>query len=252
MTGTGMALHHRKTSRPERPAARRPAGPWKHGSIPVIGLVGGIGGGKSRVAGELAARGAFVLDADAVGHALLTQRHVRDRVVRRFGDAILDKSPAAEGEPAIDRRTLGAIVFSSPAALADLESILHPAMRRTFERAIARTVRKGRAPAIVLDAAILFEAGWDSLCDRVVFVDAPRGLRLARLSAQRGWTDETLAARERAQMPLDEKRRRADAVVTNDSGPDKVTAEVERLWNTLLNPSRAPKGGGQSIGSSLS
>ena len=149
-------------------------GPWKHGAIPVIGLIGGIGGGKSLAAAALARRGAFVLDADAVGHALLDQTPVRERVVERFGTGVLAPSTDPDEPPHIDRRALGEIVFAQPSALCDLETILHPIMRRTFERAIARTVRRGKARGVVLDAAILLEAEWDSLCDRVVFIDAPR------------------------------------------------------------------------------
>src|SRR4051794_41535325 len=132
-------------SRPprQRTGPARPRGPWKHGPIPVLGLIGGIGGGKSRVAAMLAEEGAFVIDADAVGHALLDQRPVRDLVVARFGPQILapsadDGADALPSPPVIDRRTLGAIVFNQPAALRQLEAILHPRMRRTFERAIAR------------------------------------------------------------------------------------------------------------------
>src|SRR5438105_238572 len=127
-----------------RPAGLpRPRGPWKHGPIPVIGLVGGIGAGKSAVAAALAERGAFVLDADAVGHALLQQRPARDRVLARFGAGILDRSGPADAPAPINRRALGAIVFQHPTSLRDLEAILHPRMRQTFARAIARAVRKG-------------------------------------------------------------------------------------------------------------
>ena len=76
--------------------------------------------------------------------------------------------------------------------------------------------------AVVLDAAILLEAGWDDLCDRIVFVDAPRLERLRRVAETRGWSEETFEARERAQWPSDEKRRRADWIITNDSGPDRL------------------------------
>ncbi len=91
----------------------------------------------------------------------------------------------------------------------------------------------------MLDAAILLETGWDDLCDRVVFVEAPRDVRLARLASQRGWTDEVLAARERAQWPPDRKRGRADAVVVNADGLDALAAEVDRLAGAVLKPSRA-------------
>ncbi len=78
-------------------------------------------------------------------------------------------------------------------------------MRKTLERAIARAGRAG-LPGVVLDAAILYEAGWDRLCDAVLFIDAPRDLRLARLAASRGWSAGDLDAREAAQAPLDSKR----------------------------------------------
>jgi dephospho-CoA kinase len=224
----------------------------------VIGLIGGIGSGKSRVAGLLAEQGAFVVDADTVGHALLDQRPVRDLVVGRFGKQILasppaekdgsDDEPAPMPAPAIDRRVLGKIVFNDRGALRQLESILHPRMRRTFERAIARTIRQGRARGVVLDAAILLEAGWDTLCDRVVFVEAPRDQRVARLAEARGWTDEMLTARESAQWPLDRKRAQADAVVVNDAGPDALEEEVRRIGALLLSPARTTPPGANRAG----
>jgi dephospho-CoA kinase len=215
----------------------------------VIGLIGGIGGGKSRVAAILAAHGALVLEADAVGHALLNQRPVREQVIARFGTGILAPSSDAEAPPVIDRRALGAIVFAKPEALRDLEAIVHPRMRGTFERAIARAERRGKSSAVVLDAAILLEAGWNTLCDRVVYVEAPRDVRLGRLVAERGWTDEKLAARERAQWPAEEKRRQSDAVIDNDAGIDRLEDGVQRFWNELLapasraRPSHRPEGG---------
>ena len=216
----------------------RPAGPYKHGPIPVIGLVGAIGAGKSRVADMLGRSGAFVIDADLVGHALLDQRPVRELVVGQFGAGILDRSGAPDDAPRIDRHALGAIVFTDPAALRKLEAVLHPRMRRTFERAIARTVRRGQARAVVLDAAILFEAGWHALCDRIVLVDAPRDQRVARLSAARGWSEPTLAGREAVQWPLERKHALADAVVTNDSGIEPLEDHVRRLAAALFPPSR--------------
>src|SRR4051812_4410187 len=132
-------------------------GPWKHGQVPVIGIIGEMGGGKSQVAAFLAERGALVLDADAVGHSLLNQRPVREQVVERFGTSILAPAPDTntdpEGPPLIDRGILGALVFAQPALLGDLETILHPRMQATFEKAIARAQRQGKVSAVVLDAA---------------------------------------------------------------------------------------------------
>ena len=228
----------RQAARP-RPQPRA-SGPWKHGPIPVIGVVGGIGSGKSAVASHLETLGGFVIDADAVGHALLAQRPVRDEVVARFGPGIVMK--VENGSPPIDRRVLAAIVFRDPKARRDLESILHPRMRRTFERAIARTVRRGRSKAVVLDAAVLYEARWDALCDRVVFVDAPRDLRLARVEASRGWTDEVLQAREQSQLPFEEKKARADVVVANAGDLAALGAEVTRAWESMRRPAGSVPG----------
>ncbi len=220
---------HRRNEPARRPAPRRVVGPWKHGRIPVIGLVGGIGAGKSTVAAALAGRGAAVLDADVVGHALLDQTPSREQVVARFGDEVLDASDPSR----IDRRRLGRIVFAERESLRALESILHPRMRDTFERAIARFERKRQHEAVVLDAAILFEAGWDDLCDIVAFVEAPRELRQKRVAVSRGWDAATIDARERSQLPLDLKRSRADVVIRNDGDSGSLEADLERLWRQI-------------------
>lgn len=200
----------------------------------MIGLVGGMGAGKSLAASRFAELGAQVIDADAVGHALLDQSPARNAVRKRFGERVLVPAEIAGGAPRVDRRVLGGLVFAKPEALRDLEAILHPRMRRTFERAIDRAARRGEPRAVVLDAAVLFEAGWNDLCDVVVFVDAPREERLARLAAQRGWSAETVAARERAQMPLDEKRRRSDLVLLNNTDPDALRAAVDQFWQAKI------------------
>jgi len=210
----------------------------------VIGVVGEIGGGKSQVSAYFAKWGAKVIDADAVGHALLTQRPVRELVLDRFGPSILapatstDTDVEEEAEPVIDRRALGTLVFSEPALLADLETILHPRMRTTFEKAIAKAERQGRYKAVVLDAAVLFEAEWDSLCDIVVYVDAPRESRLERLIRTRGWTEAVLEARERAQASPDFKRSQANTILSNTGDLEQLEKEAGRLWQKLLVPSR--------------
>jgi dephospho-CoA kinase len=186
------------------------------------------------VANALGKRGAFVLDADAIGHVLLEQSPSRDRVIERFGEVVLEPFGEFGVRRAIDRRALGAVVFSSPGALRDLEAILHPVMRKTFEKAIGRESRRGRVNAVVLDAAILYETGWDTLCDTVVFVDASPEVRLARLEASRGWSAEGLAARENSQGPLEEKRRQADHILVNEGTPEELEADLARLWPKLM------------------
>jgi dephospho-CoA kinase len=223
-----------------KPYVRRPRGPWKHGAIPVIGVVGGIGAGKSSVAAAFAAQGAFVLDADEIGHALLSQRPAFEDVVKRFGNEVA--IPGTPETPArIDRAKLAARVFSNPAELKALERILHPRMRATFTKAIGRTVRRGQHRAIVLDAAVLFEAGWDDLCDLVVFVESPTDLRLQRVRESRGWDASKFAAREKAQLPLEVKQQRSDGLIVNLGDLDALAQEVDRIWKGVKPPRRPPR-----------
>ena len=137
--------------------------------------------------------------------------------------------------PAIARKALGAIVFADAVARRDLEAIVHPPMRSWFQAVIEREqcTASGRDRFIVLDAAILLEAGWDDLCDLIVYVDAPREERARRVEEQRGWSRATLDARERAQWPREQKRRRADVIITNDAGVEALRREVERVEATL-------------------
>lgn len=219
----------RKPSKNTAPSAPRPRGPWKHGYVPVLGLVGGIGAGKSSLAAQFAERGALVLDADAIGHVLLDQTPSRQEAVTRFGEEILDPADPSK----INRKALASIVFESAESLRALERILHPRMRKTFEKAIARAARQRNYKAVVLDAAVLFEAGWNDLCDLVAFVDAPRDVRLERLQKSRGWTDAQLSERESAQLPLDLKRRRSDRVVANHGEPEHLAHELDELWRAV-------------------
>ena len=227
-TAPASVLEPEKTDSSE---SRRPSR-FKNGSVAVLGLVGGLGAGKSTIAAELARRGAFVLDADVVGHALLKQRPAREEILRRFGRKVLD--PADPSGETIDRKALGAIVFKDVKARRDLEKILHPLMRNTFEKAISRVVRKRQGRLIVLDAAILYEAGWNKLCDIVAFVSAPEAVRLARLASQRGWNKETLHSRQGAQWPLDQKRALADLHFENEGDdPSALGERLDELWQKL-------------------
>lgn len=208
------------------PPTENSARPPRRGSVatPVIGLTGEIGGGKSAVAALLADRGAVVIDADVAGHEALLRPEVRERLVRRFGSAIL----AEDDDARIDRRALGRIVFANRAALRDLEEVVHPVMVDRFRREIAATRPRSEVPLVVIDAAILLEAGWNALCDLVVFVDAPREARLARVEG-RGWSDAQLREREAAQWSRDAKIQGADYLLRNAGDLDDLAAAVDQF-----------------------
>jgi dephospho-CoA kinase len=128
-----------------------------------------------------------------------------------------------EGE--VERGKLAAIVFADAAQRQALEGMVFPYIGKRA----AEEILKSRAALVVLDAAVLLEAGWDSVCDRVVFVDAAEEVRQARVMGQRGWRPGERARREAAQLPLTEKRGRADHVLDNSSTLDHLGRQIDDL-----------------------
>ena len=201
-------------------------------SAPVLGLIGGIGSGKSRVAAALAWCGALVLSGDEAGHEALRQPEIRQQIVQRWGQEILD----VQGE--IVRRRLGVKVFASPTQRVALESMVHPWIKQRLQEGIDAAKQNPKVNLIVLDAAILLEAGWHAMCAAIVFVETPRAVRLKRLAEQRGWTAEDLDVRERAQLPLEEKARRAHYHVENSGTPEDLERQLDALLQRLGLPGK--------------
>lgn len=177
----------------------------------MIGLLGGIASGKSRVAALLAEAGAVVLDADVEARAALAEPDVVAQLRERHGDAIL----GVDG--AIDRARLARATFGHPEHLAHLEQLLHPRVRERLERRLDDELARRAAPAIVLDVPLLLEtAPFAQRCDLLLFIESPAPERRRRTVARRGWDEDELARRERHQLAPEEKRRRADVVLRND------------------------------------
>ncbi len=202
----------------------------------VIGLVGGIGSGKSHVGGLLENLGAQRIDADRLGHDVLMEKEVRERLAQIWGPSILTE----QGE--VDRTKVGKLVFGTSfnavAQRKQLEAILHPRIRSlAFER-IAAVRSMPQVPlAIVIDAPLLIEAGWEPMCDFILFIDSPHDERIQR-AVGRGWTEPHFAAREASQISLDEKRSRATHFLDN-SRDANITQQVTHFWNELER--RVPK-----------
>jgi dephospho-CoA kinase len=195
----------------------------------TVGLTGGIGSGKSTVAAILAELGARVIDADRIGHEVYRPRSPGfAAVVDAFGPAVV----AADGT--IDRRALGAIVFADPAARGRLNAIVHPLIATELAARVERIRRDGFAGPIVIEAAVLLEAGWRPLVDRVWVVSARRESVVARVVGSRGLTRAEAERRVEAQMADAERRRAADLVIENDGPPEALRAEVQRAWQTLV------------------
>jgi dephospho-CoA kinase len=196
----------------------------------IIGLLGGVASGKSQVARLFRRQGAEVLDADMVGHEVLRMPNVREAIRHHFGAAVF----GPDGQ--VNRPALGRIVFSTspnaPQELAVLEALTHPHIRRQLRGQADRMLADG-VPVVILDAPVLLKAGWNDLCDALVFVDCPEPVRRARAVA-RGWTPEDFAAREGAQASVESKRALADFVVDNSGSLGYTQSQIEQVWQTLV------------------
>lgn len=200
---------------------------WKHPK-PVIGVVGGIGAGKSLVARLLAAEGCGVIDSDAIAKRALLDPEIRDQLVQWWGDRILGH----DGH--VERRAVAAEVFENPQELERLESIVHPRVHAERKRLRKRYFEDSKVRAVVEDTPLLFEAGLDEDCDVVIFVDADRETRLQRLGQERGWSAKNLDQREKNQLPLDIKRQRADYVITNNAGEQEAISHVRHVLSEIF------------------
>lgn len=190
----------------------------------VIGLTGGIGTGKSEAARYMVSLGAALIDADLVGHeAYQPHAEAWRRVVDAFGPEILRPN----GE--IDRRKLGEIVFADPEQLARLNAIMHPLMAGMVADKIAALAAGGAAVAVV-EAALLFEAGWDSLVQEVWVTDAPEEAVIRRLHQRSGMSEPEARQRLAAQMSRRQRLDRADAVIDNSADLAGMRRAIDGLW----------------------
>lgn len=191
----------------------------------VIGLTGGIGSGKSTVADILEALGAKIIRADSVGHEVYRPRTQGwQRVTEAFGRDIL----APDGS--IDRQKLGAVVFSDAHARAQLNAIVHPLIAAEIRRRIEAHRAAGSLEPIVVEAAVLIEAGWLSLVDEVWLVVADRDVVIDRLGKQRRLAPEEARVRIAAQLGDAERQRYAHVVIRNTGSLEELREQVRTLW----------------------
>jgi len=194
---------------------------------PVIGLMGGIGAGKSLVAAQLAAMGCAVVDADRIGHDLLDEEGIRRAIRERFGPEVFD----AAGR--VDRGRLGERVFASGEDREALERIVHPELWRRVQEAV-EAGRRREVPAVVLDAALVMEKGLDRWCDVVVYIKASEETRRSRASRSRGWDASEVARREGTQVSLKTKQERADYTIDNESSPEHTFEQVREILSRIV------------------
>jgi dephospho-CoA kinase len=194
----------------------------------IIGITGGISSGKSTAARMLASLGAELIDADEMCHRLILVKDVKDKIIERFGSTIQDNYGK------IDRSRLAEIVFRDKTSLDDLCNILHPPVIEQIRTRIAEIEKRGRKKAIVIDAALLEESGLSLMCDFIIFINTGRDNRVMRSKICRHWQDGELERRERFQMNLEDKRKKADYVIDNNFTEENTFKQIKEFWQLYI------------------
>ena len=194
----------------------------------VIGVTGGIGTGKTEVSKILECLGAEVINADLVGHEAY-EPHTEGwrEVVGAFGEEVL----AAGGE--VDRKKLGAIVFSDPGALKRLNAIMHPRIYGMIEERIETLGRNGW-DVVVVEAALLLEANWTTLVSELWVTTSSDTRVVGRLQERNNLDEASIVARIRTQMPQEERVLHADAVIDNSGSLAELKDQVRQLWHARV------------------
>ncbi|MDP1721180.1 MAG: dephospho-CoA kinase [Candidatus Nanopelagicaceae bacterium] len=190
----------------------------------VVGLTGGIGSGKSRVAGYFADLGARVIDADQLARDVVERGTAGfDEVVSAFGDSVLRNGD-------LDRRVLADLVFADKAAMRKLEGIIHPRVQRAFQESV-NSLKEGEI--LIYEIPLLVETGAAERFDFVITVESDIGIRRERLR-KRGMLPSEIEARLQAQTSTEARTALANYVILNNSSEDFLLREVEHLWEEVL------------------
>jgi len=197
------------------------------GEKPIIGILGGIGSGKSTVAAEFLKLGCKVIDADKIAHELLEKEAVREKIVGLFGQAILNSAGK------VDRRKVAEVVFADADKLSSLNKTIHPLVLERAEVLIKQYNRENQVKAIVLDMPLLAEVGWAGRCNKLIFVDCKRQLRLDR-AKKMGFDENQFKIRENFQISLDNKSGLADNIIDNNSGFSALARQVADIFSCIM------------------
>ena len=194
----------------------------------VIGVIGGIGCGKSAVSAAFGRLGAVVLDADVLAHDVLRQAEPKKQLRAEFGDEVFD----SEGN--IDRQALANRVFGpgNAESLARLNGIVHPAVRVELDRGLAEA-RRDSIQVAVLDIPLLMNSRFKDECDHILFVEVSRATRLKRVQSRK-WSEEELDRRERSQLSLAEKKAAATLIIENEGSIEELDFNVKKLYEEIV------------------
>ena len=175
----------------------------------------------------------IIIDADRIGHEVLDFPEIQEKIRAKFGSVVFND----QGK--VDRSELARLVFGESklqqTSLKQLESIVHPVIHRRLEQEIASARSLNQVDAILLDAAVIVEAGWKDLCDQIVYIDCPFQQRQKRVIQNRGWSEAELMKRENHQLPLSEKRKLADGVIQNGLDLESAGLELSKFIDSIQN-----------------
>lgn len=195
---------------------------------PVIGILGGIASGKSFVSKQFAKLGCAVIDADEISHEVLLEEQIKNAIRNEFGNAIFDDLGN------INRKRLAEIIFNDEEKVSKLNSIIHPEILAKSEKLLAEYQSRQDLKAIVLDIPLLLEIGWEKLCDALVFIEIDEKLRLQR-AQQRGFNDpEQIKKREKFQISLDKKKKKAHYIVNNNSDISATIKQIAEVLSEIM------------------
>ena len=197
----------------------------------IIGLTGGIVGGKSTVASMFKDLGAKIIDADKLGHSvILPDKPAWKKIVKIFGKDIL------RNDLTVDRGKLGKIVFTNQALLKKLNEITHSEITKMIKKEINSEINKthNQEKILIIDAALIYEAKIDKLMDKIIVVYIDEDEQIKRLVMRNNLSKEEALQRIKSQMPMKEKVKMADYVIDNNSSLDKTKKQVEKIWQSLV------------------
>jgi len=196
---------------------------------PIIGLVGGIGSGKSFVAQFFAEEDCMVIDSDAAVGEAYQRFLVREKLRQWWGPSVL----LPNGQ--VNRKEIARIVFNDQEQRRRLEAMIHPIVAELRDEQMRRGADDASVKAYVWDTPLLLEAGLGGQCDAIVYIDAPEAERIERVRQARGWDEAELRRREKLQIPLDKKLDMANDIVRNTAGADEeVRNQVRKVLSRIL------------------
>lgn len=195
----------------------------------IIGLTGGIACGKSTVSAYLKQKGAYIIDGDAIAKELsVPGKSIWKAYVEHFGDKILNS------DKTLNRRLIGQIVFTDESEKMWMNNTMHPLIKQAIIEKIEK-YKQDKVKVVVLDIPLLYEANWDKFADEVWVVRIDKQLQIERIQNRDKLTQKEAISRIEAQMPVEEKAKRADVVIDSSNTPEITCKLVEKIWNERIN-----------------